>query len=107
MPVPVTQFSGDIHLAAQEKEWMNQVEELWGFKGRFWILLAGGKYDFTTKWWSPDYYQAVVDHFQGRVQFVQCGEKGHWHPELKGVFNLVGRTSIRQFIRLMYHAQAS
>lgn len=105
LPIPVTQFAGDIHLSEQEKGWMNQVNEMWGYKGRFWILMAGGKYDYTTKWWSPDYYQAVVDHFQGRVQFVQCGERGHWHPELKGVFNLVGRTTIRQFIRLVHHAQ--
>lgn len=82
---------------------MSQVEEL-GFRGRFWIMMAGGKYDFTAKWWNPDFYQEVVDHFQGRIQFVQCGEAGHWHPPLKGVINLIGKTDTRQFVRLMYHA---
>jgi len=102
--IPPTEFKGDIHLSEQEKQWTNQIEETFGYKGPFWIMLAGGKYDFTAKWWSPDSYQKVVDHFAGRLQFVQCGEKNHWHPELSGVFNLVGKTSIRQFIRLVYHA---
>jgi len=82
---------------------MSQVEES-GFKGRFWIIMAGGKYDYTAKWWSPDSYQKVVDHFAGRIQFVQCGEQEHWHLPLKNVINLIGKTDIRQFIRLMYHA---
>ena len=82
---------------------MSQVEEL-GFRGRFWIMMAGGKFDFTAKWWNPAWYQRVVDHFRGRIQFVQCGEAQHWHPQLDGVINLVGKTDIRQFVRLMYHA---
>ena len=67
-------------------------------------MVAGGKYDFTAKWWNPAAYQAVVDHFRDRVQFVQCGEQGHWHPPLTGVANLIGRTNAREFIRLMYWA---
>jgi ADP-heptose:LPS heptosyltransferase len=103
--VPLTEFRGDIHVSDQEKQWMHQVEEQFGYKGPFWVIIAGGKYDFTAKWWSPDFFQDVVSHFLGRVQFVQCGEAGHWHPPLKGVFDLVGKTTIRQFIRLIYHAQ--
>ncbi|MBC7784077.1 MAG: ADP-heptose--LPS heptosyltransferase [Burkholderiales bacterium] len=103
--VPVTEFRGDIYLSGEERNWTNQVEETFGFKGTYWIMMAGGKYDFTAKWWPPDYYQEVVDRLAGRVQFVQCGEKHHWHPPLRGVFDLVGKTSIRQFVRLMYHAQ--
>ena len=70
----------------------------------FWMIVAGGKYDFTAKWWNPASYQKVVDHFQGRIQFIQCGEAGHWHPPLTGVINLVGKTDTRQFVRLMHHA---
>jgi hypothetical protein len=103
--IPVTQFKGDIHLSDLEKSWMSQVEEdAIGWREDFWIIVAGGKYDFTAKWWDPARYQVVVDHFEGRIQFVQCGENGHWHPPLRGVINLQGKTDIRQFVRLMHHA---
>ena len=100
--VPVSQFRGDIHLSNAEKA----LPPLNGhpLPERFWIMIAGGKYDFTAKWWNPASYQQVVDHFQGRLQFVQCGEAGHWHPPLTGVLNLVGQTDTRQFVRLMHHA---
>lgn len=101
--IPVTEFRGDIHISDLERSWMSQVEET-GFRGNFWIIMAGGKYDFTAKWWNPIWYQQIVDHFAGRIQFVQCGEAGHWHPPLKNVINLIGRTDIRQFVRLIYHA---
>jgi ADP-heptose:LPS heptosyltransferase len=103
--IPATRFRGDIHLGAEEKAWMSQVEEEpIGWHGEFWIIVAGGKYDFTAKWWDPGRYQEVVDHFAGRIQFVQCGEANHFHPRLRGVIDLVGKTDIRQFVRLMYHA---
>jgi ADP-heptose:LPS heptosyltransferase len=104
VPVTPTAFKGDIHLSEEEKGWMNQVDQMFGFKGRFWIMVAGGKYDFTAKWWAPEYYQAVVNHFLGRVQFVQCGDAEHWHQPLSGTLNLLGKTSIREFVRLIHHA---
>lgn len=105
LKIPVTHFKGDIHVSDLEKSWMSQVEEgPIGWHEDFWILVAGGKYDFTAKWWDPARYQDVVDHFAGRIRFVQCGEAGHWHTKLRGVIDLVGKTDIRQFVRLMYHA---
>jgi ADP-heptose:LPS heptosyltransferase len=116
LEIPITKFSGDIHLSEEEKSWMSQVEEdPHRYKGKFWLIVSGGKSDFSAKWWSPYKYQQVVDHFIGNVQFVQVGQKHelklnqktkglrHWHPPLQGVINLVGKTSIRQLIRLMYH----
>ena len=100
--IPLTRFAGDIHLSPDEKS----APPLNGQSPpeRFWIMVAGGKYDFTAKWWNPASYQRVVDHFQGRIAFVQCGEAGHWHRPLKGVQNLLGQTSLREFIRLMHFA---
>jgi len=98
--IPVTHFKGDIHLTEEEKlaplpmEWDRD----------YWIFMAGGKYDITCKWWIPDRYQELVDTFAGCIQFVQCGEAGHWHEALKGVIDLRGKTSTRDFVRLMYHA---
>jgi hypothetical protein len=102
--IPVSEFKGDIHLSPSERSWENQVVEAFQYRGPYWILIAGGKYDFTAKWWSPDYYQQVVDHFKGRIQFVQCGSREHWHPKIQGCYNLVGKTDQRQFVRLVYHA---
>jgi hypothetical protein len=101
--IPVTEFKGDIHLSEQETLWISQIQEL-GVKDNFWLIFSGGKYDFTAKWWNPDGYQAVVDHFKHKITFVQCGDPAHFHPELKDVINLVGKTDIRQLIRLVYHA---
>lgn len=97
-------FCGDIHLSKDElndKDWARRVH---GLEDGFWIMLAGGKYDFTAKWWDPACYQAVVDHFQGKIQFAQCGEPSHWHPPLDNVVNLIGKTNLREFIRLIYHS---
>lgn len=103
LKIKSTKFKADIHISDEEKSWMSQVEEM-GVKDKFWIIMAGGKYDFTAKWWSPVYYQEVVDHFKGKITFVQCGEDGHWHPSLKNVVSLIGKTNLRQFIRLFYHS---
>ena len=103
--IPITEFKGDVHLTDEEKGYTNQVAEHYGYNGPYWIMMAGGKYDFTAKWWDPSYYQAVVDHFKGRIQFVQCGSEKDWHNKLEGVIDLVGKTNIRQYMRLMYHAE--
>lgn len=96
-------FKGDIHISNLEKRWISQVEEM-GINKKFWIILAGGKYDFTAKWWNPNEYQKVIDYFKYKILFVQCGEAGHFHPNLNGVVNLIGKTDTRQFIRLVYHS---
>ncbi len=95
-----TAFKGDIHLSSLEKSWMSQVQEITGEATPFWIVVAGGKYDFTTKWWDTRRYQDVVDHFQGKIQFVQIGEGRHHHPPLDGVIDLRGKTDLRQLVRL-------
>ncbi|PWU09168.1 MAG: hypothetical protein C5B50_27995, partial [Verrucomicrobia bacterium] len=111
-----TEFKGDIHLGRREKSNPGPVEEMLGngalslaerFRlkersglrgeehGPYWIISAGGKYDFTVKWWHRRRWQEVVDHFHGRLLFVQVGDKGHYHPPLKGVLDLRGKTSLR------------
>jgi len=99
-----TAFKGDIHLSEAERVSPSQVETSIGKMVPYWIIAAGGKYDYTIKWWHRRRWQEVVDHFQGRILFVQVGEKGHYHPPLKGVLDLRGRTTLRELIRLVYHA---
>ncbi|HEV8542014.1 MAG TPA: glycosyltransferase family 9 protein, partial [Verrucomicrobiae bacterium] len=99
-----TEFKGDIHLSEEEKSRPSQVAEALGEDRPFWIIVAGGKYDYTIKWWSRKRYQEVVDHFRDKILFVQVGEKGHYHPPLRNVHDLRKKTSLRDLVRLVYHA---
>ncbi len=100
-----TAFHGDIHLAPEETRWTSQVGELLGREVPYWIVVAGGKRDFTAKWWARERYQRVVDHYAGNVLFVQVGSTEHEHPPLAGVVDLRGKTDLRQLVRLVHHAQ--
>jgi ADP-heptose:LPS heptosyltransferase len=105
LQIRLTQFRGDVRLSDEEKSLPSPVEEIVGMDVPYWIIVAGGKYDFTIKWWHFRRWQAVVDHFREKILFVQVGEKGHYHPPLDGVIDLRGKTNLRQLIRLVYHAQ--
>ncbi|MFA5192394.1 MAG: glycosyltransferase family 9 protein [Verrucomicrobiia bacterium] len=105
VPIRPGPFKGDIHLSPAEKGWMSQVQEITKEPVPFWIVVAGGKRDFTIKWWQHARFQKVVDHFRKKILFVQVGEKGHEHPPLKGTLDLRGKTDLRQLVRLVYHAQ--
>jgi ADP-heptose:LPS heptosyltransferase len=103
--IRVTEYRGDIHIAPAEKEWFDVVQAREGPCAPFWLLVSGGKYDYTIKWWNHHRYQQVVDRLHGRIQFVQVGEASHYHPPLRGTIDLRGSTTLRQLIRLVYHAQ--
>jgi ADP-heptose:LPS heptosyltransferase len=105
LSIKPTVFKGDIHLSGQEKAWYSQVHEVTGEDTPFWIVAAGGKYDLTIKWWQAERYQEVVNHFRGKIQFVQVGDVGHHHPKLEGVIDLRGQTDLRELVRLVYHSQ--
>lgn len=93
-----------LYLEDKEKEWISQVQEIVGKKIPFWIVNAGIKTDFTNKSWPVEYYQEVVDKTKDRIQWVQIGSQHDTHPTLKNVINLVGKTSLRELIRLVWHA---
>jgi ADP-heptose:LPS heptosyltransferase len=96
---------GDIHLSGDEKSRLSQVNVITGDDTPFWIIVAGGKTDFTIKWWDHERFQQVVDYFDGRIRFVQVGQRDHFHPALSRVIDLRGATSLRQLVLLTYHAQ--
>lgn len=99
-----TAFRGAIYLSDEERSWINQVQEVVGSDEPFWIVVSGGKQDFTAKWWCPARMQEVVNHFQGSMRFVQVGEGGHHHPPLDNVLDFRGKTDLRQLVRLVYHS---
>lgn len=100
VPIPLTSVWGDIHLSEVEKQWP---ADLLGDGPRpFAIVNAGVKPDWRTKGWGTKNYQAVVDHFAGRIEFVQIGKAAHEHQPLRGVNSLLDRTGIRDLCRLVY-----
>jgi ADP-heptose:LPS heptosyltransferase len=103
--IRVTEFKGDIHLSEQEKREAADLLAIDTDRRPYWLFVSGGKYDFTIKWWDPARMQQVVDHFRDRIDFVQVGEPSHHHPALSHVVDLRGLTTLRQLIRLVYHAQ--
>jgi ADP-heptose:LPS heptosyltransferase len=105
LKIRVTEYRGDIHLGDDERSWFENVQQSHGSVLPYWLFVSGGKFDYTIKWWDPDRYQQVIDHFRGRIQFVQVGEPSHHHPALRDAIDLRGRTTLRQLVRLMYHAQ--
>lgn len=102
VPVPPRTNRPHLWLSRREREWLNQAEEA-GHRGKFWLLNAGVKQDYTAKQYP--FYQEVVDLLRGRVTFVQVGRGEHLHRPLRGVIDMVGKTDDRQLIRLAYHAQ--
>jgi ADP-heptose:LPS heptosyltransferase len=105
LKIQVTDFKGDIHISDLEKTWFSQVHEIFGQDIPYWIIVAGGKRDYTIKWWDIKRFQEVVDHFRGKILFVQVGERDHHHHPLDGVIDLRGQTDLRQLVRMVYHSQ--
>ena len=103
--ITLTRFRGDIHLSEVERAMPSPVAAITGFDVPYWIIVAGGKYDFTIKWWHFRRWQAVVERFRDSLLFVQVGEKEHYHPTLDGVLDLRGKTPLRDLVRLVYHAE--
>lgn len=94
-----------LYLSDEEKGWINQVQETFGWKGKFWILgAASWKSDYTIKKYYKDGLQEVIDYFKGKILFVQVGAEQHNHYALNNVINLTGKTDNRQLIRLCYWA---
>lgn len=105
LEIKPTELRGDIHLSPAERASRPALQGLLGMDAPYWLVVAGGKHDVTIKWWDPERYQEVVDQLRGRVQFVQVGGAGDFHPKLRGAVDLRGKTSVRDLVRLVYHAQ--
>ena len=77
-------------------------------EGKYIVGNMGWKSDYTIKRPSIPCIQEVVNHFKSKLTFVQIGlnKKGHHHPPLDNVVNMIGKTNLRQLILLCYFAQA-
>jgi hypothetical protein len=98
--LPVQVPKGDLHLSELERVTPPVA-------GRYWLVVAGGKEDMPTKIWSAARFQQVIDQLQKKgIKCAQGGAllPGHKHPRLNNVVDCVGKTDLRGFIRLMFHA---
>lgn len=102
--IRLTEPRGNLHLSRLERRWYSEIYNFCGRELPYWVVCSGGKFDIPVKWWSQERFQAVVDRFRGKIQFVQTGAFGHHHPPLDGVIDLRGQTTTRDLINLLFHA---
>lgn len=102
--VPLATNRPMIYLSAEEKGWIPQVQEITGKPTKYALVCAGRKQDYSAKFAGTKTYQEIVNRLRGKVLFVQIGAAEHVHPPLENVVNLVGKTDLRQLVRLCYHA---
>ena len=101
--IPAQQFTVDIHLNEKEKT-ETPFPNLIDWKDKpVWIIDAGYKTDFTCKMWDIDRFQNVVNITKNEITWIQIGASNHIHKPLENTINLIGKTSHRQFIQLMYN----
>jgi len=103
--IPKTSMRPDIFLSQSELNWIGQLRTEFEFEGKYWIINAGIKDDYTLKQYP--YFQEVVDILKDEITFVQVGHQVHSHKPLNGVLDLVGKTSLRQLFRLSYYAEGA
>ena len=98
--IPLTACHGDVYLSVAETRPCPCLPD------RYWILNAGWKNDFQVKPWPVRYYRELVERHPDQT-FVQTGGgSASYNPLIGGsnVIDLVGRTTLRQFFRIMHHA---
>lgn len=104
LKIDQTKKHGDIYMSDHELENPPLFEK--DIK-KYWVISVGGKLDFTAKWWNPNHAQKVIDHFKNKITFIQVGRHQDFHPNLIGdnVINLIGQTSLRDLIRIIYFSE--
>lgn len=99
-----TDIRPEIYLSQAEQDWPSPAIIKGGYEGKYWIINAGSKSDYTLKQYP--YFQEVVDLLKDKIKFVQIGESTHNHKPLKGIVNMIGQTAnMRELFRLIYKAE--
>ncbi len=109
--VPLSALRPDIHLSAEEAD-----PTRCRIQGPYVLINAGGKADVVTKMWGVSRWQKVVDLLSPDIRVVQVGRvpvgapgvrvPTHYHTSLRGVVDLINKTSVRELIGLCAHASA-
>ena len=69
-----------------------------------WLINAGFKRDFTCKGWEFKRFQQIVDITSDLITWIQIGSTEHCHAPLRGAINMLGKTTHRQLMNIMYRA---
>ena len=99
--IPWISSCPDIHLTDAEKA-DNLVEKKLQYAGRYICLNAGYKADVVLK--NYPFWQEVVNILKNKVQIIQIGAANDHHPSLENVFSLVGKTTLRELIQIIYRS---
>ena len=100
-----TLFRGDIHLAPKERRWISQVQEITEKQSRFGSSSPGASTIIRSSGGATIAFRRSWISFAERSYLSRPGISGHEHRRLDGVLDLRGKTNLRQFVRLMHHAQ--
>lgn len=93
-------FRPDIYVSEEEK-----ARPVLNLDRPYWVFVSGGKKDFTAKIWATSMWQETIDRLSRDFTMVQVGGGGHAHPRINGAYDLTGKTSFRELMRLIYHSQ--
>ena len=104
--IPRVGLLPDLFMSQDEMLWPSPVFKEFGYGGKYWVINAGSKSDYTLKQYHR--WQETIDlwakEYPG-IKFVQVGQLEHNHPALKGAIDMRGKTNIRQLIRTIYKAE--
>jgi ADP-heptose:LPS heptosyltransferase len=100
-----TSMRPEIYLNQDELSWVSPLKTEFGYEGKYWIINAGVKTDYTLKQYP--YYQEVVNLLINKIKFVQVGHTNHNHHALNGVLDMRGKTNLRQLFRLSYFSEGA
>jgi ADP-heptose:LPS heptosyltransferase len=103
-PIPLLTNKPHLYLGPDEGP-LDAVKDI----GPYVVVNCGRKADYTAKFAGTHFWQQVVDRLKDRVTVVQVGEANphHLHRPVAGTVNLVGQTSVREFLRLVRYARAA
>lgn len=105
----LSEFRPCIHLTQSEKEIGPSPRGVLGGKP-YWLIMAGGKMDATTKWWDPKSWQQVAHLLASDPTFPLLAQVGRncsdsRHYRLKDCVSLLDLTTLRELIWLTYHSR--
>lgn len=103
--IPRVGLLPDIFLTQDEILWPSPLLKYFDCDGQYMVFNAGSKGDYTLKQYHR--WQEVADIWRNlypEIKLAQIGVLQHNHRPLDGVYDMRGKTSIRELFRLIYHS---